>query len=178
LKKEYPVEDIWVSYELHPETPSAGVLLTERFKGYDLSSFQEQLRIRGLEVGVVFGNRTLLPNSRQALMAAEFARDRGHFDSFHENMFRAYFTSGLDIGDLDVIAGVAAKSGLDERDTMSAVRDGRYLPRLTEAGREGQTLGLTGIPLFVVENKYKIVGAQPLHIFRNLLDKLIGKSQA
>jgi predicted DsbA family dithiol-disulfide isomerase len=160
-----------VGYELHPETPPAGVLLAERFKGYDLSSLQEQLRIRGREAGVVFGNRTLLPNSRQALMAAEFARDRGHYDSFHENMFQAYFTEGLDIGNPDVIAAVAGKSGLGENQTRSAILTGRYLSRLDEAGREGQRLGLTGIPLFVIENKYKIVGAQPIDVFRNLLEK-------
>ncbi|MCK7467380.1 MAG: hypothetical protein MZU91_04035 [Desulfosudis oleivorans] len=45
-----------MSYELHPETPPAGMLLSERFKGYDLSSFYEQLRAQGKEVGVVFGN--------------------------------------------------------------------------------------------------------------------------
>lgn len=171
MKKEYAIEDTWVSYELHPETPPAGVLVSERFKGYDLSSFYEQLRARGLEVGVVFGNRTLLSNSRSALMAAEFARDLGRYDAFHENIFHAYFTEGLDIGNLDVIAAVAGKSGLNEKETRSAVLDGRYQSRLNEAGKEGQLINLTGVPLFIIENKYKIVGAQPIEAFRNLLDK-------
>ena len=160
-----------MSYELHQETPPGGVLLSERFKGYDLSSFQEQLRARGKEVGVIFGNRTLLSNSRLALMASEFARDQGLYDSFHENMFQAYFTEGLDIGSPDVIAAVAQKSGLDEKATLSAVADGRYQTRLDKARREGQLLSLTGIPLFIIENKYKIVGAQPMEVFRDLLNK-------
>jgi predicted DsbA family dithiol-disulfide isomerase len=145
------------------------MLLSERFKGYDLSSFQEQLRERGKEAGVVFGDRTILSNSRSALMASEFARDSGLYDSFHENMFQAYFTNGLDIGNPDVIAAVAKKSGLDEKETLSAVNDGRYLSRLDEARKEGHQLNLTGIPLFIVENKYKIVGAQPIEVFRDLL---------
>ena len=171
MKKEYEIEDTWVSYELHPETPPAGMLLSERFKGHDLSSFYEQLCARGLEVGVVFSNPKLLSNSRLALMAAEFARDQGMYDSFHENIFHAYFTEGLDIGNLDVIAAVAGKSGLDEQETRSAVLDSRYKSRLDDARKEGQLLGLTGIPLFIVENKYKIVGAQPIEVFRNLLKK-------
>jgi predicted DsbA family dithiol-disulfide isomerase len=171
LKKEYAIEDTWVSYELHPETPLAGMLLSERFKGHDLSSFYEQLRARGKEAGVVFSNLKLLPNSRLALLASEFARDQGMYHSFHENMFQAYFTEGLDIGNPDVIVAVAAKSGLDEKETRSAILDGRYVSRLDEARKEGQLLGLTGIPLFIVENKYKIVGAQPIEVFRNLLKK-------
>ena len=172
MKKEYAIEDTWVSYELHPETPPAGMLLSDRFKGYDLSSFYDQLRARGKEVGVVFGTHTLLSNSRLALMASEYARDQGRYDSFHENMFRAYFTEGLDICKTDVIAAVAGKSGLDEKDTLSAVRDGRYASRLNEARKEGELRGLTGIPLFIIENKYQIVGAQPIETFRDLLDKI------
>jgi predicted DsbA family dithiol-disulfide isomerase len=172
LKKEYAIEDTWVSYELHPETPPGGVLLSERFKGYDLSSFQEQLRERGREAGVVFGNRTILSNSRLALAASEFARDRGSYDSFHENIFQAYFTEGLDIGNPNVIAAVAGKSGLDEKEILNSISDGRYLPRLDQARKEGDLLSLTGIPLFIIENKYKIVGAQPIEVFRELLDKI------
>jgi predicted DsbA family dithiol-disulfide isomerase len=98
------------------------MLLSERFKGYELSSFYEQLRARGKEVGVVFGTHTLLSNSRLALMASEYARDQSLHDSFHQNIFHAYFTEGLDIGNLKVIANVAKKSGLDEKETLSAIR--------------------------------------------------------
>ena len=123
-------------------------------------------------MGVVFGNLTLLSNSRLALMASEFARDQGQYDSFHENMFHAYFTEGLDIGNLKVIAAVAGKSGLDEKETLSAVRDGRYASRLNETRKEASLIGLTGVPLFIIENKHKIVGAQPIETFRDLLDKI------
>jgi predicted DsbA family dithiol-disulfide isomerase len=172
LKKEYAIDDHWVSFELHPETPPEGMLLSERFKGYDLSSFYNQLRARGKEVGVVFGTHTLLSNSRLALIASEYARDEGRYDSFHENMFHAYFTEGLDIGKTDVIAAVAKKSGLDEKETLSAVGDGRYASRLNETRKEASLIGLTGVPLFVIENKHKIVGAQPIETFRDLLDKI------
>ena len=148
------------------------MLLSERFKGYDLSSFYNQLRARGKEVGVVFGTHTILSNSRSALMASEFARDQGQYDSFHENMFHAYFTEGLDIGTPDVIADIAKKSGLDEKETLNAVRDGRYASRLNEARKEGQLIGLTGVPLFIIENKHQITGAQPIETFRKLLDKI------
>ncbi len=148
------------------------MLLSERFRGYDLSSFYDQLRARGKEVGVVFGNLTVLSNSRLALMASEYARDLGQYDSFYKNIFHAYFTEGLDIGKVDVIADVAGKSGLDEKEMLSAVRDGRYVSRLNETRKEASLIGLTGVPLFVIENKYQIVGAQPIETFRDLLDKI------
>lgn len=172
MKKEYEIDEHWVSYELHPETPPAGVLLSERFKGRDLSSFYEQLRARGNEVDIVFNTHTLLSNSRLALMASEFARDEGRYEAFHESMFRAYFTESLDIGNLDVIAAVATKSGLNGKKTLAAASDGRYASRLDNVKREGQLLGLTGIPLFIINNQYKIVGVQPLEVFRDFFDKM------
>ena len=161
-----------MSYELHPETPPAGMLLSERFKGRDLSPFYAQLRTRGKEVGVVFNTHALLSNSRLALMASEYARDMNTYDVFHEKIFHAYFTESLDIGNLDVLAAVAAKSGLDARAMLAAVSDGRYAPRLDEIRMEGQLIGLTGIPLFIVNNQYKIVGAQPIEVFRDFLNKM------
>jgi len=148
------------------------VLLSERFKGRDLSSFYEQLRARGREVGIVFNTHTLLSNSRLSLMASEYARDMGKYDAFHDNIFHAYFTESMDIGNPDVITTIAAKSGLDAKETIAAVNDGRYASRLDEARREGELIGLTGIPLFIINNQYRIVGAPPIEVFRNLLDKI------
>ena len=105
-------------------------------------------------------------------MASEYARDLGQYDSFHENIFHAYFTKGLDIGKADVIADVAGKSGLDEKETLNVVRDDRYASRLNETRKEASLIGLTGVPLFVIENKHKIVGAQPIETFRDLLNKI------
>lgn len=161
-----------MSFELHPETPPQGMLLAERFKGYDLSSFYEQLRQRGKEVNIVFNTHTILSNSRLALMASEYARDQGRYDSFHENIFHAYFTEGLDIGNPDVISAIAIKSGLDGKEIITAVHDGRYASRLNEARKEGELLGLTGIPLFIINNQYQITGAQPIETFHELLKKI------
>jgi len=148
------------------------MLLSERFKGYDLSSFFDQLRAQGKAVGVEFGNIEVLSNSRLALMASEYARDVGRYDSFHQNIFHAYFTEGMDIGKLDVIADIARKSDLDEKETLDAVRDERYASRLNETRKEGELIGLTGIPLFIIENKYQITGAQAMETFRHFLDKI------
>lgn len=161
-----------MSYELHPETPAEGVLLSERFKGQNMAGFYEQLRARGREAGVVFGDRTMLSNSRLALTASEYARDQGKYESFHENIFQSYFTYGQDIGSREIIAAVAGKSDLDPVETMKAIADGRYAPRLAEARKEGQLINLTGVPTFIIKAKYKIVGAQPIDVFRDFLHEI------
>jgi hypothetical protein len=43
-------------------------------------SVHEQLRMRVREFGIIFGSRTLLPDSQKVFAAAEFARDLGKYD--------------------------------------------------------------------------------------------------
>jgi predicted DsbA family dithiol-disulfide isomerase len=89
----------------------------------------------------------------------------GKFESFHETMFRLYFTEASDIGDTDVIKSVAVEIGLDTDDMMKAISEKRYRPRLIQARQEGEEINLTGVPTFIVNGKYKIVGAQPVDVF-------------
>ena len=132
----------------------------------------DHLRQRGKEFGIFFGNRTLLSNSRLALEASEYARDMGKYESLHETMFRHYFTEAHDIGSLDVIKSVAAESRLDAGDMMKAISEKRYRPRLIQARQEGEKIKLTGVPTFIINNKYRIVGAQPLEVFMELFRKM------
>jgi predicted DsbA family dithiol-disulfide isomerase len=132
----------------------------------------DQLRQRGKEFGIVFGNRTLLSNSRLALEAAEYARDMERFESFHETIFRFYFTEAYDIGSIDVIKSVAAEIGLDVDDMMKAISEKRYRSVLDEARKEGEKIYLTGVPTFIIYEKYKIVGAQPAEVFKEVFNKL------
>lgn len=133
----------------------------------------EHLNRRGKEFGIVFGDRTLLSNSRLALEASEYARDSGKHEVFHARMFHAYFTDGADIGRMETIAAVAAGCGLDPDEMAQALRNGRYLPRLEEARKEGAAIQLTGVPTFIIDRRHKIVGAQPQADFERILDAIV-----
>ena len=172
LKKEFDIDDTWLSFELHPETPPHGILLSERFKGYDVAQMYDQLCTRGKEYGIVFGDRTLLSNSRKALEASEYARDMGKYESFHENIFHAYFTEALDIGSVEVIANVARNSGLNADDVLIALKNERYKSQLDAVREEARMIDLSGVPTFIINGKYKIVGALQTEVFRDLFRKI------
>lgn len=173
MKQEFDIEDEWVSLEIHPETPAEGVSLSERFKGMNLEGMNENLRRAGEPYGLEFaGNRDLLPNSRLSLEASEFARDHGKFHEFHEAVFHAYFTEARDIGDVQVLLDVAKQVGLDMAELQASLQDGRYLPRLEQASEEAHHYGINGTPTYIINDKYKVYGAQPLDVFRNALKRI------
>ncbi len=169
LKQEFELEVEWRGVEIHPETPPEGTPMSRRFRPEDIKRMMEHLRTMGAPFGIAFADRPLLSNSRPALQAAEFAREQGRFDQFHAALFAAYFSHGLDIGDLDVLALVARETGLDAEAMSAAVQSGTYLPRLDEAKEEAALRGVTGVPTFFIGDKKSVVGVQPLEVFRKAL---------
>lgn len=174
MKKEFSIKDTWLSYELHPETPLKGIPLAERFSEKSLISMFENLRNRGRELGITFSQLSKLSNSRIALEASEFARDMGKYDIFHEQVFYAYFTELKDIGNIDTINEIALSCGLNIDEMGHALMEHRYAGRLDETREEATRIKLTGVPTFIINNHNKIVGAQPIEVFKDLFKKIGG----
>ena len=164
-----------MSFELHPETPPEGIPYEKRFPGADAGEMYANIRRRGDEFGIKFGPRLLLSNSRMSLEASEYARDMDKYESFHERMFYTYFTESKDIGNLDVLAESARACGLDWDELLEALKERRYAGRLEEARKEGAQIALSGVPTFIINGRFKIVGAQQTGVFRNLLKKIVDK---
>jgi len=151
--------------------PREGIPLSKRFTPEQLTQIYDNLRRMGAPLGITFGEVKVTPNSRLALEASEFARDQGRFHSFHDRVFRAYFTEGRDIGKLDVILELAGDLGLGVEELKEALNAGSYLRRLADARREGEELGISAVPTFLIDGSHKVVGAQPLDSFRRLLKR-------
>ncbi len=176
MKKEFPIDDEWVSFELRPETPPDGVPYAVLFPGVDMKERYARLNKTGAPFGIRFGERTFLSNSRLALEASEYARDHEKYDSFHERVFRAYFTDLLDIGNLKIVLNLAREVGLDPEDLHDALEIGFYTSRIEEARHEAARCGINAVPTFIMNDTDKIVGALPLETFREQLKRIHGES--
>ena len=87
--------------------------MTQMFRPEVTRRMMKHVRTMGAPFGIAFTDITRISNSRLALQAAEFARENGAFDAFHTALFQAYFSSGLDIGDLEVTMQIGRDVGLD-----------------------------------------------------------------
>ena len=125
---------------------------------------------RGEPYGIRFAEMTLLSNSRLALEAAEFARDAGRYPAFHGRMFRACFTEARNIGDMDVILDVGARTGLDVPALTEALADRRYGPRVEDGSKRARETGVTAIPTFIIEGQPPVTGAVNESILREKIE--------
>lgn len=176
MKNEFPIDEEWLPFEIHPDTPPKGVLWADYFPGMNPTKFFGQLDERGKELGVRFGAQPLMSNSRMALMGGEFAKEHGRHDQYHEAIFRTFFTECRDIGRRDVVLGAARSAGLDADQLREALEGSVYIPRLAATTQEARVKGITGAPTFVVNGQARVVGAVPLEELRAVLRKAQDRS--
>lgn len=160
----------WLPFELHPETPVASMPLSDYFSHLtpdQVDQMHEGPKARAAELGLPFNQPPILANTRKALALAEYARDAGRLDALHMPLFQAFFVRGQNLADEGVLREVAATAGLDPDAALSAVNEGRYAERLNEYAEQARAYGVTGVPAFIVNNRYKIVGAHPYEKLRD-----------
>jgi predicted DsbA family dithiol-disulfide isomerase len=143
----------------------------------DVKAMHAGLARRAEEYGLHFEGVDILANSRLAATGVEFARDAGRHLQYTRRMFTAYFSEGRNIGETETVLAVAADVGLDPEALREALAENRYGPRIVAVEEEAHRWGVTGVPTFIVNESHRIVGAQPLAVFRELFERLVGQGQ-
>ena len=172
MKQEFSLRDEWLPFEIHPETPRGGVLLTESLPHIDWPDLYARLREMGKPYDKIFADVQVLPNSNEILQAGEYALEHGAFEQFNEVVFKAYFTDLQDIGARSVICELAEECGLDAADLARALDEDRYGARLRAVTEEARSRGINSAPTFIIDHKHPIAGMQSEGQFRQLLQKI------
>ncbi len=108
----------------------------------------------------------IVPNTRTALRLTELARDRELHEPFHDRLMDAYWAESVDIGDAGELRRLAAEVGLDAGEVEDAIADGdAFLQRVLDSTRQAQSIGITGIPAFLLDRRLLVLGAQPREAF-------------
>ena len=116
---------------------------------------------------------SIIPYTRPAMAATEYAKEQGLFDPYHRGLFKAYWEDGKNLGDKTVLLDTAESAGLDRKELASALETGKYDQEVESQVRFAHEAGITGIPAFIVDNKYLFTGAQPYPVFKQVMDTVI-----
>ncbi len=163
----------WIGYELHPETPAEGVKITTAFPDLDAAKMITRLNEAGAPYGVKFSKMEIVSNTRIALEASEFARKHNRFNELHDLLFEAYFVKGQNIGQLTTVLAAADKAGLDAAALEQSLKNKEYAPHIEAARKKGQQYQVAGLPTFIINEKKKIVGAQPYQTFTAAIESFL-----
>ena len=77
----------------------------------------------------------------------------------------AHFERGVDISDRDELVRLAVAAGLDEDLARAAVDDESLDEAVQLSIATASSLGVAGVPFYVLDDRYGISGAQPTEVF-------------
>lgn len=171
LQKEHGAEVDWQPFLLHPEIPPEGREISpERRQAMmpHLTRIMQRAKLDNLPYVVP----DKMVYSRRALEATEYAREHGKLHAFHRAVFDKLYGEGQDIGNWEVLSDVARSVGLGANDMQRTVTSGAYSAALDAQMAKAQSLGLDGVPTYIINNRHVVVGAQPYEVFQRLLDEM------
>lgn len=97
-------------------------------------------------------------NTRDAHRLFKWAMVHGA-SCMHGRLMRAYFCSHLNLASHDVLAGIAAKAGLDREEALAMLASDAYLQEVLDDEREADALGIHSVPDFFVNRATHFLGS-------------------
>lgn len=171
-----PVEVNWHPYQLDPTMPKEGVgrneYLTHKFGSVDgMSEMTERLTSVGKEVGIDFdfGEKWTAYNTLHLHQLMHVAGQEGFKAELKERFLKAYFVDLTPLNDSNVLYSILSDFGWDSAKVDQIVND-ESIGKIVQAEiAQYQQMGVSGVPFFIINNKYGISGAQPTEAFLEAL---------
>jgi len=174
--EELAVEFDASAFDLRPGLPLEGVPREEVSPGRVYPPvYVDNLLQTAREAGIDMKRPPLIPNTRKAHEATEFAKDSGKLLPFHRAVFCAYWEAEENIGDAEVLCRLGAECGLDAAQLRDALADGRYAERVDGQIAWARSAGITGVPTFIFDESFALVGAQEYAVFQDVARRVVDR---
>lgn len=169
VSDELAVSVTFRPYQLNPDMPAQGVdhkaHLAEKLGGKEpVERAHSMLTRLGQEAGIAFhfDAIALSPNTLDAHRLLRWAMIEGPDVQSRVTLalFKAYFEDGKDVGDRGVLLDIAEAAGMDRAVVTALFAAGADVDSVKEEIDMARQMGVTGVPCFIIDNKYAVMGAQ------------------
>jgi len=162
LGGEAQVSVRYLPFQLNPEMPQGGMPRAEyrkaKFGSLERSrQLDARLAAEGRGEGIEFAFERMrrTPNTIAAHRLIDLAQRQGQGQKVVEELFRAYFEEGKDVGDPKVLDEIAKRGGVSGWPQEADAKE--------VAALEGEMrgLGISAVPTFIFDRKLGVSGAHP-----------------
>lgn len=175
---------VWRSFELDTQSPSqySETLIEMLSRKYHVSlQVAENMNTRvsslAKEVGLDYRLSEARPgNTFDAHRLLHLAASRQLGDIAMERLMHAYFSEALPVGDRATLANLAPEFGITTKDAMAMFESDAFVEAVRADETRASTLGISGVPFFVIDGKIAISGAQSVDMFADALMQSIQPS--
>ena len=155
----------WLPFQLNPDLPPEGIPREEyvaRKFGTRGPGVNARVTAAGAQVGIPFAYEKMRvqPNTLNAHRLLAYAERTGRQDGVAEELFKAHFTEGANLTDVDALADVAERAGLDRAEALAYLASGTDRDEVERADLEARSAGIGGVPFFIFNRRIGVSGAQ------------------
>ncbi len=176
----FSVPVVWRSFELDPNAPKqSNMPLTEKLAskyGRPLEwavQMNQDITERAKSVGLDFHlEKVVLANTFDAHRMIHLAEAKGMQGAMKERLLSAYFQEGLTLSDHATLITLGKEIGLDPNECGVMLSSDQYREDVRNDEKLASELEISGVPFFVVNQRYAISGAQPKEFFVETLGKI------
>lgn len=173
-----PVAVAWHPFQLDPTIPPEGrdrqAYLEEKFGGADgAREVYDRIRTVGEAEGIPFAFEMIerSPNTLDAHRLIRWAGVEGAQDEVVERLFRLYFLEGADLGEGETLVEAGAESGMDADVLRRLLESDNDRDAVEQEIATAQRIGVTGVPCFILDGRYAVMGAQPPEVLAEAISR-------
>jgi predicted DsbA family dithiol-disulfide isomerase len=179
LPENYEVDVNFLPFELNPDMPAAGA----DHKAYLAKKFGSKERYDQLTQHVVnvaadeglkfnYEKQTMMPNTLDSHRLIQFAKKFGKQPAMKEALMKAYFEDGVDLTKHENLVAIAEKVGLDRALIQAFIDSDEGASDVKKMEQVNYDRGVSGVPFYIINNKYGVSGAQPSDTFVEILNEV------
>jgi predicted DsbA family dithiol-disulfide isomerase len=164
----------WRPFLLDSTIPKTGIprdeyLLKKFGSAGRIAELHKPLKAAGEAEGIdyAFDKIKVTPNTLNAHRVIRWAHAEAKQHEMAEKLFAFYWLEGQDIGDREVLLKAAVDVGLDGPLISQLLASEADLDPVIAEINQAYELGITGVPTFIIANRYAVVGAQAPEALRS-----------
>ena len=178
-RPDLDAEMVWHAFQLNPTMPAEGMgrkaYLEAKFGGaHNAREVYGRVIAEGAREALPFdfGAIPRTPNTLESHRLVRWSAGQPLGQTpMVEALFDAYFAKGRDVGDVEVLAKVAAEAGYDESGARELLAGDEGRADVTREDMRARNAGITGVPCFILDGKVAVPGAVEPDVFLRVFEE-------
>ena len=154
-------------FQLNPDMPKEGMnrldYLKHKFGSKELAQpMYDNMNTEAIkeDLKLKLDNIQVTPNTKLShiLTNLAFKKKIGH--KVLNEIYDAYFSKGIDIGNADVLIEIGKSNGINEKEIIDIFSSNKKINDINQKNITARSIGINGVPFFEIDKKTYISGAQ------------------
>lgn len=174
---DFEVNVNWHPYQLDPTIPAEGLdretYLVNKFGSMErYEQLAQHLIEAGKRVDITFNPMNRIPNTLPLHRLLYVANQQGFSNELKEAFFNAYFVNEVDLTQEAALYTIMRQFSWTDEQTKAVLADEEIAYAVRQEINDAHNMNVTGVPYFIVNNKYSIRGAQPTEVFMQAIQDI------